>query len=125
MPKGALVLIMHACEMPQGNHWGKTVAIAAVKALSRLDLVGVVDFAWGGGDSHWVYPLSPAGDKKAVIAAVKRMEMGDMPDFGPSMQVALTSLKAAEAGQKHVIIISDGDPRMPPALLRSSTRRRA
>ena len=117
MPKGALVLIMHACEMPQGNHWGKTVAIAAVKALSRLDMVGVLDFGWNQGDSHWVYPLSPAGDKRAVIAAIKRMEMGDMPDFGAPMQAALTKLQAAQAGQKHVIIISDGDPSMPSAKL--------
>ena len=34
LPKGALVLIMHACEMPQGNFWGQRVAIAAVNACS-------------------------------------------------------------------------------------------
>jgi hypothetical protein len=41
LPKGALALIMHACEMPQGNFWGTKVAAAAVKTLSRLDLVGI------------------------------------------------------------------------------------
>ena len=118
MPKGALVLIMHACEMPNGNLWGKRTAIAAVKALSRLDLVGVLDYSWGGGMSNWVYPLSPAGDKKAVISAIQKMAMGDMPDFAAPMRAAVAALKKSTAGQKHVIIISDGDPSPPsPKLL--------
>ncbi|MEA3226261.1 MAG: hypothetical protein U9Q07_09950, partial [Planctomycetota bacterium] len=78
LPKGALVLIMHACEMPQGNFWGQKVAVAAVSTLSRLDLVGVLAYGWqGAGD--WVFPLAQAGDKKAVISAITRMTMGDMP----------------------------------------------
>ncbi len=119
MPKGALALIMHACEMPQGNFWGKKVAIEAVKVLSRHDLIGVLDYSWNAGASggHWVYPLSPAGDKTACIASINQMEMGDMPDFGPPVQAALKALKAAKAGQKHIIIISDGDPQMPPPAL--------
>jgi uncharacterized membrane protein len=118
MPKGALALIMHACEMPQGNFWGKKVAIEAVKVLSRHDLIGVLDYSWNvGGGGHWVYPLSPAGDKTACIASIDQMEMGDMPDFGPPVQAAYTALKAAKAGQKHIIIISDGDPQVPPPAL--------
>jgi len=78
MPKGALVLIMHACEMPQGNFWGKRVAISAVNTLSKLDLVGILAYNWkGSGD--WVYPLSPVGDKEAVRSAIQQMMMGDMP----------------------------------------------
>ncbi len=113
MPKGALVLIMHACEMPQGNFWGKQTAIAAAKSLSRRDLVGVLDYGWQAGAPNWVYPLSEVGDKQAVTAAIRRMTMGDMPDFGPPMQVAYDKLKACDAAQKHIIIISDGDPQMP------------
>lgn len=113
MPKGALVLIMHACEMPKGNYWGKRVATAAVGSLSRLDLVGVIDFNWTAGDSNWVFPLAPAGDRKAVIAAIGKMQMGDMPDFHAPMLAAYRKLKACKAGQKHMIIISDGDPSPP------------
>ena len=124
LPKGALVLIMHACEMPRGNYWGKTVAIAGVNALSRLDLVGVVDYSWNAGAaSNWVYPLSLAGDKKAVTAAIKKMVMGDMPDFGAPMQAAYNKLSTARAAQKHVIIISDGDPAMPSKALLAKCRR--
>ncbi len=116
MPRGALVLVMHACEMPRGNYWGKRVAIAAVNALSREDLVGVLDYSWqGGGGRNWVHPLSKAGDKKKVIQAIKKMEMGDMPDFRPPLRAAVAALKKSQAGQKHIIVISDGDPQAPSA----------
>ncbi len=117
MPKGALVCIMHSSEIPQGNYWGQQCAIAAVEALSRLDDVGIIDFDWNVGGPNagcnWVYKLSPAGDKSGAINAIKKMTMGDMPDFAPSMQMALTALQNNTAGQKHVIIISDGDPGPP------------
>lgn len=123
MPKGALVLIMHACEMPKGNFWGKKVAIAAISSLSRRDLVGVLDYKWGAGTANWVFPLGPAGDKQAVIAAIKKMQMGDMPDFAAPMRAAYKQLKACNAGQKHIIIISDGDPGPPSRQLLNKMRK--
>ncbi len=111
MPRGALVLIMHSTEMAQGNFWGQKVAEAAIQALSRLDYVGIIDYGMGG--VVWEFGPALAGDKSQAIAATKRMVMGDMPDFGSSMQLALDGLAGLPAGQKHVIIISDGDPRGP------------
>jgi len=116
LPKGALVLIMHACEMPQGNLWGKRVAAAAVKTLSRLDLVGILAYNWQGtGD--WVFALSEVGDKTGALKAIKQMQMGDMPDLGGPLQEAYNKLKDVDAGQKHVIIVSDGDPAPPTTAL--------
>lgn len=116
LPKGALVMIMHSCEMPQGNLWGERIAIAAVKTLSRLDLVGILAYNWQGtGD--WVFPLSEVGDKKAVISAIKQMQVGDMPDLGAHLQAAYDKLNSCDAAQKHVIIISDGDPQPPTTQL--------
>ncbi|MCH8215904.1 MAG: VWA domain-containing protein [Planctomycetes bacterium] len=112
MPKGALVLVMHSCEMPQGNYWGQQVAVAAVNTLSRRDLVGILAYDWAGLD-NWVHPLSEVGDKSAVVSAIKQMQMGDMPSFVPHLTAALTALSACDAAQKHVILISDGDP-VPP-----------
>lgn len=112
LPKGALVLIMHSCEMPQGNLWGERVAIAATKTLSRLDLVGVLSYNWNG-NNNWVYPLSEAGDKEGVLSAIKQMAIGDMPDLGAHIQLAYDALKDADAAQKHIIVISDGDPAPP------------
>lgn len=112
MPKGALVMIMHACEMPDGNYWGKMVAKAAAKTLSRLDLVGVLAYNWqGGGD--WVYPLSPVGDKEGILSALDQMMMGDMPSLQDHLQQAYNKLKDCDAAVKHVIVISDGDPTAP------------
>ncbi len=56
---------MHACEMPQGNYWGKLVASSAVETLSSLDLVGILALELAGCRiDDWVYPLSEVGDKK-------------------------------------------------------------
>ncbi len=114
MVRGALCLIMHATELPQGNFWGEKVCISAVEALSRLDYIGIIDFDWNTGTgSHWAFPIQEAGDKTAAIAAAKKMVMGDMPDFDTSMIMALNGLVPLSAGKKHVVIISDGDPARP------------
>jgi len=77
----------------------------------------VLEYGWGGGQANWVYQFKPAGDKTEAIAAIKRMQMGDMPDFGTPMTTAYNALKNCDAGQKHIIIISDGDPAPPPVSL--------
>jgi uncharacterized membrane protein len=119
MPAGALALVMHSCEMPQGNFWGQKVAQSAIEALSRLDYVGIVEFAWGMGGKDaiegcdWAFDMQRLGDKTAALQATKTMQVGDMPKFGPSMQLALKGLTSVPAAQKHAIIISDGDPMAP------------
>jgi uncharacterized membrane protein len=120
--KGALVLIMHSCEMPDGNYWGEQCAIKASEALSEHDEIGVISYDWNAG-SAWDVPLAERGDGSRVIAAIKHMQLGDMPSFDDSMNVALNGsgghigLKDSDAQQKHVIIISDGDPAAPNGAL--------
>jgi hypothetical protein len=55
-----------------------------------------------------------------VDAAVKKMQLGDMPSFDDALDLALNGtgpnqpcLKNSDARQKHIIIISDGDPQGP------------
>ncbi|MBC8309944.1 MAG: VWA domain-containing protein [Phycisphaerales bacterium] len=127
LPRGALALIMHSCEMPEGNYWGQRMAKAAVDSLSELDYVGIIEYNWNGGDgtinnSGWTLPLQLAGDKKAAIDAINRLVFGDMQDFGSPMQVALNGLVNVDAAQRHVIIISDGDPIGPSQELLSEYR---
>jgi uncharacterized membrane protein len=117
MPRGALALVVHSVEIPQGVFYGKQIANAAADALSRLDLIGIVEYQ-GFGGTDWVYPISPVGDRTAVRRAINGLQFGDMPSFDPSLQLALNGLIAADAGQKHCIIISDGDPSLSRSLLR-------
>ncbi len=111
MPRGALVMIMHSCELPKGNYWGQQVCLAAVNNLSRLDLAGILEFSFGKGD-WWVHPLSELGNKSAITRAINSLTFGDMPSFDNLLSMAYKDLSKASAGAKHCIIISDGDPQI-------------
>lgn len=128
--KGALVLIFHSIEFADGNYWGEQCGIKASEALSERDEIGVISYDWGGKNkgpnlngAAWDFPLKEKGDGTGVTAAIKQMQQGDMPDFGDVMNVALNGINGqgglirSNARQKHVIIISDGDPSAPPAAL--------
>lgn len=120
--RGALALVMHSCEMAQGNFWGQQVAIAAINALSSQDYVGIVVYSWGGmgpniNNSSWALPMTIAGNKAIPIDAAKKMQVGDMPTFEDSLTLGLQGLMSVRAGQRHTIIISDGDPAPPSKTL--------
>ncbi len=115
MPRGALALVIHSVEIPQGVYYGQKVCEAAVNALSRLDLIGINEF--NGMGSVWVHPLQAVGDGSLVKQRIKNLQFGDMPDFAPSLKLSYDALVAADAGQKHVIMISDGDPQEPSKAL--------
>lgn len=120
MPRGALVLMMHSCEMPNGNYWGKQTALAAVKNLSAQDLAGIVEYGWQAGGAEWVHPLSVIGDRTAINRAINSMAYGDAPSFDAFMRLALPDLQKANAGMKHAVFISDGDPQAPSRSLLQS-----
>jgi uncharacterized membrane protein len=110
MPNGALALIMHTCEMPDPNYWGKRISSAAIDALSDQDEAGLIYYDWNSG-CKWLFPLQPIGPaRQQMHGLIKDASPGDMPDFDSSMGLALKSLSAAKAAMKHCIIISDGDP---------------
>lgn len=112
MPRGALVVISHSIEMPNGVSWGKKTAAAAVDALSRLDMAGIVEYQ-GGASAAWVHPLSEIGDGTAIKRSINNLRFGDMFDYGPAVGLALQGLAAADAGTKHIIMITDGDAQPP------------
>jgi uncharacterized membrane protein/Mg-chelatase subunit ChlD len=112
IPRGALVIVMHSCEMPDGNKWGIEVAVAALTTLSRLDYFGVV--GWGMTGFQWEVPMQPASNKDSIIAQVRRMQNADMFDFETPMAMAYQALmNCKDAAQRHMIVISDGDPSPP------------
>ncbi len=120
IPKGALVLIMHSCEVPRGNYYGKEMAKKSVDTISSRDLLGVIAYTFSPGGTSWEVPLGENTNKAAVKARIDRMAIGDMPEFESSMRMAFNELstgKGRDAAQKHVIVFSDGDPSAPSAEL--------
>ncbi|HNQ24707.1 MAG TPA: VWA domain-containing protein [Phycisphaerae bacterium] len=116
IPRGALVLIMHSCEVPRGNFWGKEMAKKSVDTISSQDYLGVVAYSYSPGGVSWEVPLDLCTNKVAVKSKIDRMQIGDMPDFDTAMRLglqALTTGRGRDAAQKHMIIISDGDPSPP------------
>ncbi|HSW45246.1 MAG TPA: glutamine amidotransferase, partial [Phycisphaerae bacterium] len=116
IPRGALAIIMHSCEIPKGNYWGEQVALATVDTISSLDYLGVICYSFRVGGPNWDVPMAPVADKSAVKSKIKQMQIGDMPDFDSTMRLATQALMAKkDASQRHMIIISDGDPSPPSA----------
>ncbi len=49
-----------------------------------------------------------------MVARLDRMTPGDMPDFDPTMKMAIKAFNGLkDAAVKHMVIISDGDPSPP------------
>ena len=112
IPRGALAIVMHSCEMPQGNAWGVKTAVAALKTISSLDYFGVV--GWGINNYHWEVKMQVAANKDAIARKLNTMQNADMPAFETPMRMAVQALmNCKDAATRHMIIISDGDPAPP------------
>ena len=118
---GALVLLMHACELPEGNHWEKVVARQAVKGLGSMDFCGLLGWDNFKGRDDWMWKdnngnglIRVGNAQQMMINKIGGMSPGDMPDFDSAMQKALAGFnRCTQATTKHMIIISDGDPSAP------------
>jgi uncharacterized membrane protein len=117
VPVGALVLNMHAGEIARANYWQKIVAQEAIKALGPRDYCGLI--SWNGTD-QWLWGRNQGGmvrvgpNRQLMLSSIDRMGVGDMPDFDPGMKKAAVALaRITDAANKHMIIISDGDPTPP------------
>jgi Mg-chelatase subunit ChlD/uncharacterized membrane protein len=113
-PRGALVLLMHASEIPQGNGIQKQIAKEAIKTLNGQDYCGVMQWT---GNEVWIFGQGPVLMDKfrsKLLGAVDRMQPGDMPDFEPAMLLAEQGFAGLQnVSVKHMIVLSDGDPGFP------------
>ncbi len=67
LPRGALVLIMHTCEIPDGNVWAREIGLASLNTLSSLDLMGAIGYMYRmfkGGSQ--IASLETAADQGVV-----------------------------------------------------------
>ena len=116
LPKGALVIILHTCEFPEGNTWGKRITKQAIKVLHPQDEIGVL--VYGSTGEQWLFELTPAREYASLAKKINGAVIGDMPSFASTMQMGLEGLTKSDASAKHMIIISDGDAQPPsPKLL--------
>ena len=109
---GAMVMIMHATEYPEGNYWQKVIAKSAINSLSNFDYVGLLH--WEGQEA-WLFTVRQVGPgRPSMLRAIDRMTPGDMPDFNGIIQEAQKGLmKVKDAMSRHIVIITDGDPSEP------------
>ena len=116
MPQGALALVMHTCEIQNGNAWARDIAIAALNVLSSQDLMGMLGYVYNSGDT-WIYPMQLVGDKSYMRGMIVQAstQIGDMPDVTPTLRMGYQALSQSTASVKRMIMISDGDPGAPPA----------
>jgi uncharacterized membrane protein len=107
--KSALVMLMHATEIPEGNYWMKVIASEALKTLSPYDYAGLSHFE---GQEAWLFTVQTIGNNKtSMLKKIDRMQPGDMPAFDPLLTLSMNGLKkATDAMTRHIIVISDGDP---------------
>ncbi|HIQ19619.1 MAG TPA: VWA domain-containing protein [Planctomycetes bacterium] len=118
VPRGALAMIMHATEMPNGNFWQKVIAKEALKVLGARDYCGVLHYTGvGATGTSWLWEPGMrvvGGARDEMLNRIGRMTPGDMPDFDPGLVMAYQALSALpQAAVKHIIVISDGDPSPP------------
>jgi hypothetical protein len=116
LPAGALVIVLHTCEFPDGNAAARAVTKAAIRALSAQDEIGVLVYDMLGSDT-WVIELQRAVDKAKLCAAIDSAQPADMPSFATICEMGHEALTKSKAAVKHMIIISDGDPALPDAEL--------
>lgn len=117
LPKGALAIVLHTCEFPQGNTWAKRITKKAIQVLSSEDLVGALVYGMNG--EEWLFELTPAANYAELVPKINNALIGDMPDFASTMEMGLKGLIESDAASRHMIIISDGDAQPPsPALIK-------
>jgi uncharacterized membrane protein len=112
MPSGAVAMVMHSCEFPNGNDWAKATCTEVINQLGPEDYAGVIEFGMTG--AGWVFPMLKVGpNKRKMQRLIRGMNPGDMPDFGAVADLAYEGLRKTKARLKHMIILSDGDPALP------------
>ncbi len=117
---GAIVLVMHASEIARANFWQQMVVLETIKLLGGSDYCGVVD--WQPQGCAWLWRIPNGVDRVGpnrpfMLTQVRKLQPGDMPDFEPSMKMALNGLTSGRIAPsvRHMVIVSDGDPTPPGA----------
>lgn len=80
-------------------------AAAALGALDKQDLVGVIEF---NSSSSWVVPLHANSDPQVTGQKIMGISPGGGTNLPPALEMAYAALQPVKAAVKHVIVLSDG-----------------
>ncbi len=105
----ALVIVIDCSSSMQGTPimLAKEGAINCVNALDDTDYVGIISFA---GSTEIVSPLTSAANRKTVNAAIDALMNSRGTYLYDAVVEAYDQLKDSDAENKHVLILSDGEP---------------
>ena len=126
MPNGALAMVVHSCELGNGNLWARRVIQQAVRILSPRDFAGVIYYE--RGTDRWLFPdpgdtgLWRVARRREMLGRLNNFSPGDMLSFVSIMTMARDRLIATPAHIKHMIVLSDGDPQPPSVGLVNTIR---
>jgi uncharacterized membrane protein len=127
LPNGALAIILHTCEIPDGNAWAREISLAALRVMSEQDWFGLLYYGsppatgtqsgfgqggFGGWGDTWLWDpgMQQVGDKRRMAALINGVQPMDMKDFNSMMQAAYDEVSKIQAQAKHIVVISDADP---------------
>jgi uncharacterized membrane protein len=111
IPNGALCLILHTCEIADGNYWAKQIGKAALNVLGPRDYMGVV--LYDNMTESWLFPMQLVQDRGKLHALLDNCSPWDMPSFELAYQKAHAGIAPVVAASKHIVVISDADPSGP------------
>lgn len=105
----AMILVVDTSSSMNGLNHEMAIqgSVQCIETLAETDYVGVLTF---DRSVNVIYELSSMEEKDAILEAVEAIELGRGTYMTDATQEAFNQLKDFEADNKHVIILSDGEP---------------
>lgn len=114
MPSTAVVIILDSSGSMAAGVMGSSAsqqqianrgATAALGALDKQDLVGVIEF---NSTASWVVPLRPNDQPEQTAEKILGISPNGGTNLPPALEMAYAALQPVRAAVKHVIVLSDG-----------------
>lgn len=105
----AMMIVVDTSSSMQGVNHQMAIqgTMQCIETLAETDYVGVLTF---DRTVNVIYELSSMEHEEEILAAVEAIELGRGTYMTDATQEAFNQLKNFEADNKHVIILSDGEP---------------
>lgn len=114
VPETAIVLVIDSSGSMGSRVGGSTrtqqeianqAAIAAVNAMDKRDLIGVVEFE---SSARWAVELAPNEDPDESARSISEITAGGGTNLPPGLELAYEALLASDAKVRHIVVLSDG-----------------